>query len=363
MDDDQPEKLRRDQMVAMIARERSLQFQSFMTRWRFGSWDDVLSIINTCIWNPKVQATLMAAARKALQLGILPYECEGLDWGLRQAVADTFKTVDPSSGISGVASMVVGLSGTDIPTWRVFNPDILIERFVHDGGFGLCNGSPRAGKTNSMVVLIECFIKYGGVVISNIRPIGDAAWTYARSLTQLLQAYMLIDGDKQVLFVLDEGGLILDRKEAMAKRVREMEHFFRIAAKLRIGFIMIEQREQSVPKILEDWTTFRLFAHHPGIISLELKNEGGVYFNQRIRGFPKAEHYDTRDIAWFKVDVNIAKLLEHLSETASSSTHKAEIKAFLSIKVPEKIKGKRSSKSLTLNTVEETDADPDAGAA
>lgn len=363
MDDDQPEKLRRDQMVALIARERSLQFQGFMTRWKSASWDDVLAIMNTMVWDRRTQVVLLAAARKAISADLLPFECYGLDWNLRQSVADTFKVVDPSSGISGVASMVVGLSGNDISPWRVFNPNLLIERFRRDGGFGRCNGAPRSGKTNAMVILIGEFVKVGGVVLSNIRPLAESTWKYVRTFKQFLEAYAAIEGDKQVLFVLDEGGLILDRKEAMSKRVRELEHFFRICAKLRIGFCLIEQREQSVPKILEEWSTFHLVAHHPGVISLEIKDESGVYFNQRIRAFPKSDDYDSRDIAWFKVDVDIARLLEHLSQTGSGSTHKAEIKAFLALKPVEKTRGRKRSNHLTLNTAEETEADSDAGAA
>lgn len=353
-DSNQSGKPRREQIVAAIARSRSLEFQHAMSRWQMANWDDVLSIINTCVWNPKTQMTLLSAARKAIMLDILPYECEGLDWGLRQAVADTFKTVDPTSGISGVASMVVGLSGTDATLWRVFNPHLLIERFTKDGGFGRCNGAPRSGKTNSMVIVMEEFAKNGGVVISNIRSTADSApWIYARKFSQFLEAYAAIEGDKQVLFVLDEGGLILDRKEAMSKRVRELEHFFRICSKLRIGFVIIEQREQSIPKILAEWSTFHLVAHHPGVISLKLNDGGDVYFNQRIRGFPKAVDFDTRDIAWLAVDVDIARLLEHLSQTGSAGTHKGEIRKFLDIKVAEKVKGKRQLKSLALKQGEE----------
>ena len=311
--------------LMLTSTERMHEALDLLDRFPQLTYSDVRNMMTTGVWNKDEQRGMLELIDSERAKGNPPAQIPNLELELRQAISTSFHVADKMGGITGIGSMVFDRS-RGMNDWDIYNPALLTMNY-REGQFGRINGMPGMGKTNLACRMMEQWHSEGKVAISNIFPTSpDDRYVYAPSAKALLKAIVATPADVVWHFWLDEGGLVMDKKEAMTRRSRDLEHLFRIIRKLHGNLTFIEQREDSVPTLLFEWSTSLFFCHEPKVVTFDLRGpfkraKGKVF------GFPETKlPYQTYDPAYFKFNINVEKLFETLS---GATDPKAAIQRFL----------------------------------
>lgn len=277
---------------------RRLQFYGLMDRFEELPFEDVVKIVDSGVLNPEKKKALFLQIRTAMSKGATsPAEIPNIEWHIREEVGRSFQLVD-KMGISALGSMVFDWND-GIDHWRIYNPDIIVANFK-EGGFGRIAGLPGMGKTNLGCVMIEEWTKKGSgyTAISNILPEkGHKSYVYVESAKDFLTALTHIKG--RWLFILDEGGLVYGRQDQTTRRVKDLDKLMRIVRKLHGNMVLVEQRIESVPALIQEFAQNLYYAHAPGIVTIDLR---GPHLRAmvKVREFPRTQlPFDTYDVAYF----------------------------------------------------------------
>lgn len=300
------------------------------------SWQNLEDFITVGVREPQDQRALFAmiADARAPIPGEVPAnkpsEIRNLDAELRMAVTHSFNAVD-HLGLSALGSMVFKPS-MNLRSWHIYNPAILIANF-EEGNFGRIGGVPGSGKTNTGCVLIEQWVKAGPnhIAFTNIKPKGAMQYenrqiVYVKDAKELfIGISKLLPGETWIM-VLDEGGLIYSRPDAATRRAKDLDKLMRIIRKLHGSFIIIEQRVESVPLILQEFSTTVLYCpvklmegSHTARLNIELRGPK-LAFRDRVKDFPPTKMpFDTYDIAFWSININVYAMFAAISGTEDAN--------------------------------------------
>lgn len=296
--------------------EKMAEFLNICRRWRTVTWEELDNIITVGVWDPAQQTAMFNEAHNAKASGsAMPYLMPGFLTRLRVAVSASFHIADKVGGVSGVGSMVFD-EQAKMRSWKIYNPRILTANF-REGNFGRFAGLPRKGKTNNACVWMEQWAADGNIAFSNILPDPDAPvdprYQYVRDAMALFLAVSTLPEGVLWTFVHDEGGLMYSKADAATRRAKDLDKFARVIGKLHGNYIIIDQRPESVPTIIQDFATSLFYCEQPGVMDIELRGPN-LAFRDRVRDFPKTTlPMQTYDIAFFNINVNIVKMLDALS--------------------------------------------------
>lgn len=300
--------------LMLLSTERMIDFLNMMERFSQLTFEQVIDIITTGVWDREDQRNLLDLIEQARADGLtIPFQIENLSKELRAAVSHSFHIADRVGGVSGVGSMVFQRN-RGLPPWRLYNPECLVENFT-DGVFGRVSGKPRKGKTNLACVLIE---NRGDLtILSNIRQTESTdAWTFVKSSKGLFQAIVSLPEGRRWLFILDEPAIAgYSKADASTRRAKDLDKLSRVIGKLRGNLLLLEQRPAAVPTTIQEFATVFVFCHDKrGVVSFDFKGPE-LRASFTVQSFPKTVlPYDTRDIAFFNTkDIDLPALLEAVS--------------------------------------------------
>src|SRR6266480_1312735 len=312
--------------MSLLATDRMTEALSILRRLDMMTWEELDDLLTVGVFDVDTQRGLFENSRKNRNQGVpWPAMVPGLDVQLRIAVSHSFHIAD-RLGITSLGSMVFE-PHQDIDSFLLYRPSILTANLV-EGAFGTMSGLPRQGKTNAGCIMMEQTVQDGMVAISNVLPKTPSdQYRYVNDAKALFRAVADIPAGTKWRFILDEGGLIANKKDAMTKRVKELEGLFRVIGKLEGSLVFIEQRVESVPTILQEWSRSNFFAVKPGVLFMDL-NGPNITLRRTVKDFPRTTlPFDTRDIAYFPVNVNTASLFASISGAADQ---KEAIREFIS---------------------------------
>lgn len=289
--------------------KRRLQFYRLMDRFAQLPFDDVVKIVDSGVMDPQKKKALFIQLRTAMQRGLVsPANIPNLEWHIREEVGRSFQMVD-KMGISALGSMVFDWND-GIDSWAIYNPNIIVANFG-EGQFGRISGIPETGKTNLGCVMIEEWTKKGHTAISNILLEREdvSSYVYVKTIKEFLLALTKISG--RWLFVLDEGGLVYGRQDQTTRRVKDLDKLMRILRKLHGNMVLVEQRTESVPAIIQEFAMNLYYTHAPGIVNIDLRGPR-LRVNVKVRDFPRTGlPFDTYDVAYFDMKgLNLQEVFE-----------------------------------------------------
>lgn len=302
--------------MAQMASAKMTQFLNLMHRFESLDWETVEDIIIAGVWDRSIKDALITnletnRARRVPSPGLIP----GLRNQLLTHVPESIHMAERIGGLGALGSIVFEPK-TVLKDYSLYNPDIIISNYT-EGSFGRVSGRPGKGKTNIECVRIERWMNSGRIAISNIRPKKGSKtpprYFYESKASGLFRTVSKLHESEQWHFSLDEGGLMYGRPDQSTRRVKDLDKLVRVIRKLHGSMTLIEQRPESVPQIFVDFSTNIFYAHEIGDVSIELK--GPIrHFSERLKGFPATSlPFDTYDIAFFDVDIDVVEMLEALS--------------------------------------------------
>jgi len=295
----------------LAAQERMENGLAWFRRWDTLSWLDVEEFIGACVRNAQDQDTLLAYIRDEASNGTpTPAAAEGLKDKLRKSFRRSFET----DALSAMGAIVVPHQ-EHMFSWKVFETDPLAANYG-EGEFGRISGPPRKGKTNTACVIMDRWIARGNLAFSNIKNLdGVPGHVYTETGKTLIRAAIAASRAKQRwLWVMDEGAIAgWTNQEWMTRRSRDLNKFIRVVGKLRGNLVMVEQDPRAVPRLIVDWARNTYYCSSEGYVSIDLRGPHLVW-RQDVRDFPKTRlPYDSRDIAAFRVDVDVDEMFQAIA--------------------------------------------------
>ncbi len=297
------------------------------------SWQNLEDFITVGVREPQDQRalfTMISDARNPIPGEIpahKPAEVRNIDAELRMAVTHSFNAVD-HLGLSALGSMVFRPS-TTIRSWNIYNPTILIANF-EEGNFGRISGVPGSGKTNVGCHMILQWVQSNNnhIAFTNIKPKGAQQYVnphiiYVRDAKEFFLGISRLLPDERWIMFLDEGGLIYGRPDAATRRAKDLDKLMRIVRHLHGSFVIIEQRQESVPLILQEFSTTNLYCPIKLVegaksarLNLELRGPK-LAFRDRVKDFPPVDlkeiPFDTYDWAFWSVNINVYAMFAAVS--------------------------------------------------
>lgn len=311
--------------VMIEATKRSQQTERRLSQFPTWTWEDYERFVTWMAWQDDVQEKFFAISESAKRKGAASPASVQMVRGpplfvmLRKAASASFHVVDHAGGISGLGSMIAE-PDEGLRSFKIYNPDILTANLRRKGNFGRINGELDSGKTNTGCVIFEQWLKEDEkhVAIGNIAMLREVpGYFYRAKASTLLRTVSELPDEKVFLYEMDEGGLNYSKPDQTTKHVRQLDKLMRIIRKLHGSFILIEQREESVPNLIVEWARNIYTCHKTkghGIITIELRGPE-LGFRDTVKGFPATGlPFNTDDIAPFNFDIDIAKLFDYMAE-------------------------------------------------
>lgn len=229
--------------------------------------------------------------------------------GLKDALRNSFRRsmllMDDTSLLGSIYIDRTG--GVGSKEWRLLNTSLLAMNLRPAGQFVRIVGLPRTGKTNVGCLLAEEWVKQGGMVITNIRlrdtvPYIIPVETVSGMLEAVADAW---DMGLDWVFEYDEAGLTYIRARAMSGGNISMDRLARVVGKFGGRMVVIEQRESSIPTIIEEFSQQRYSCERIGSVSIDLQGPE-VYLRERYHGVPRSGlDYVSEDPAFLRQDCDI----------------------------------------------------------
>jgi len=317
------------QMVMIESTKRMSQALERLRLFKMWSWQDAVDFVTVAVWDVQEQEAFLNLIRASQATGAASPSVgiKNFEDKLRIATAHSFHIADRIGGITGLGTMVFEPNG-GLRTWRIYNPSILTANLEERGNFARINGVPGTGKTNTGCVISEHFASLPShVSIGNVRMLKpDPRFIYAKDARALFESIANLPYDVTWGFTHDEGGLSYSKPDQATRRVKDLDKLMRCVRKLGGSYILIEQREDSVPNIIIEFAKNIFYTEAKGIVSIEMRGPN-LAFRDTVKDFPKTTlPFDTDDIAMFDVNVDIQKLFTAIS---GSGDPKGSLREFL----------------------------------
>ena len=310
-----------DRWKIIESEKRMTQALDRLRTIRMWSFQDARDFITVGVWQEEKQEAFLtmidtAEKRSISEIGPpSPYlAIKDIEMRLRLAVATSFHVVDHAGGVTGLGSMVFSPNDGN-RTWRIYNPSILTANYQTEGNFGRISGVPGSGKTNTACIIAEVWANEPGhVSIGNIKMTKpDERFIFTKDAKSFLMAIATLPQDTKWLFTLDEAGLIYAKPDQATRRVKDLDKFMRVVRKLKGSINLIEQREDAVPTLIQEFAKNLFYCERKGVVSIEMRGPE-LAFRDTVKDFPKTSlPFDTYDIAYFPINVDIQKLLGAIS--------------------------------------------------
>lgn len=301
------------------AEDRFSDADLFIRTFRIQSWEATRSFIRNYMSasGPEFMS-LLRKTRTWEGAGKQPFECNdgNGDWleDILSMAMHRFRT-DRLDDLSFIGSITSPFSKRGALPWDLPKDRYYLMPFDGDGGYLTITGKPRMGKTNAGALYTEMWLRSfpGSEVLTNIPfETEHEGVRHVSTLSDLLQGVAdALEAGRRWLWILDEGGVVWLRAQAMRKENIGLEKFARIVPKLHGSFIYIEQREVGVPTIIQDFAVSHLVALAKGLIYSDLEQLKGT-----IKDVPPAKFaYRTGGVGAFYPDVEMEDVLFNLRET------------------------------------------------
>ena len=320
-----------DRWRIIESEKRMTQALERLRHIKIWSWQDARDFVTVGVWQEeKLEAFLKMLDESERSGAPSPYfGIHDFEMRLRMAVATSFHVVDHAGGVTGLGSMVFQ-PDNGYRSWRLYNPSILTANYQMKGNFGRINGVPGSGKTNNACVINEQWANEPNhIAIGNIRMLKpDARFIYTHDAKAFFVAIANLDPQSTWLFTLDEGGLTYSRPDQATRRVKDLDKLMRCVRKLGGSFNLIEQREDSVPKLIMEFAKNIFYCESRGTVSIEMRGPE-LSFRDTVRDFPKTTlPFDTDDISMFPINIDIQKIFAFIS---GSDDPKKALRQYLEI--------------------------------
>ncbi len=323
-----------DKWRIIESEKRMTQALERLRHIKMWSFQDAREFVTAAAWRQdRAEAFLNMLDSAEKQEFPSPYlGIKNLETTLRLEMMNSFHVVDHAGGITGLGSMVF-VPDNGYHTWKLYDrnaPSILIANLVSRGNFCRTAGVPGTGKTNLGCVLSEEYVKIPNhFAIGNIRMITpDPRFIYVRDAKGLFSAISNLPDNSFWLFNHDEGGLSYAKPDQATRRVKDLDKLMFCVRKLGGSYNLIEQREDSVPKVIMEFAKNIFYCESKGIVSIEMRGPE-LAFRDTVKDFPKASlPFDTNDIAMFDINVDVQKLFSYIS---GSDNPKKSMREFLNL--------------------------------
>lgn len=289
-----------------LGTERMIQAQELLERFDQLSFQDVVSIIMSGVWDQREKSLLLKAIQEAQRQGVkAPWQITGLLTRLQAGVPDSFHMADRTGGLTGAASMVFDRHDGGMQ-WQVLEdgPHILASNF-REGQTGWISGNLGTGKTATGASILEQWIDMGHRGISNIRTDQKDSYAYVQDVREmLLEVANVLDDPipEYWMMIFDElYGSGWSTAQASTSKDKQLDGFVRCIRKLDGNLIVIDQLGHKVPTTIQELATSRYFCHRVGggILTVDLRGPYR-YFNAKIENFPLPQvHFETKAFAFF----------------------------------------------------------------
>lgn len=308
-----------DRWKIMESEKRMNQAISRLRHIKMWSFQDAREFVMAGVWQEEKAMMFLNLIDEAEKRQFAsPYlGIKDLEKRLRIAIGTSFHVVDHAGGITGLGSMVFE-PDQGKHTWRLYDrnaPSILVANLVTRGNFCRTAGVPGTGKTNLGCILSEEYVKLPNhVAIGNIRMLTpDPRFIYVKDAKGLFQQIASLPVDANWLFTHDEGGLSYSRPDQATRRVKDLDKLMYCVRKLGGSYNLIEQREDSVPKVIMEFAKNIFYCESKGTVSIEMKGPE-LAFRDTVKDFPKTTlPFDTDDIAMFDINVDVQKIFSYIS--------------------------------------------------
>lgn len=216
--------------------------------------------------------------------------------------------------------------------WRCFNTSMLTFQVEKGGKFILLSGTMGSGKTHLGSLLTYDMIHNKGLIIlTNINFLGDnenLKRIYSTSELLIEGIKCSLDGRKWVA-VLDESGVWQHTQDHATKKNISWDKVYRLIRKFHGSMMFIDQRSGGFTRTIKEFATVHLYKPSKNtlkanIFSSDLK---GHFYIKSVPATPMK--FDTLDIAYFRHDVDIDKVLSQATNITGSQKQKLAIIEFL----------------------------------
>lgn len=302
--------------MMLTSAELMTQFLQKMRRFDTLTWDDIEDIITVGVWDATTQESLFNSIDEN-RGKFKPSETPNLKRLLRVHVPASFHIADREGGVTGIGSIVMEPQTTNVKDWGIYDrnaPSILTWNF-REGQFGRISGVPGSGKTNVGCSILENTNQEGNTGFSNIYPDkgNDERYYYVRDAKSLFENIAELNENEKWTMVLDEAGLMYSKPDQATRRVKDLDKLMRVVRKLHGSIVLIEQRPESVPNIIQDFATCIFYCIKPGVVHIDLRGPT-IRFSETVMNFPKSSiGYKTYDIGFFSVNVNVTSMFAAMS--------------------------------------------------
>lgn len=300
------------------AEHRYTDVDVFFRTFRIQPWENVRSVMRNFTPHGTWFVDLLRDTRVWESEGKRPFECE-LEGGilLEDELANRVQNyrTERLDDLSLIGSLTSPFTKQGAMEWDMPKEKYYLRPFDGDGGYLTIVGKPRLGKTNTGALYTEMWLRAfpGTEVLTNIPFQAEHEGVrHVSTMSDLLQGVAdALEAGRRWLWILDEGGVVWLRAQAMRKENIGLEKFARIVPKLGGSFIYIEQRESGVPTIIQDFAQSHIVALNRGLIYSDIEKLEGT-----IKQVPPAPFaYRTGGVGAFYPDVEMEDVLFNLRET------------------------------------------------
>ena len=317
------------------------------------TWDQVRIFAFSFLTPGDELQTALKSYREWEEAGLQPWEVTNTPSGPLQddllLGAAQYRTY--LDHLSWVGSIVPPMDETETIAWDNLSNHYLLSPFRDDkvsGGFVTITGKPRMGKTGICCDLDEIWmVEYPETEILSNVPLEKAVpGVVPTSTTTALMhgVARALKAGRRWRWDFDEPSLSgWFKPDAQTSKAKNLERFARIVPKLGGSLVYIEQRQEGVPTILQDFSKNHIIATNPGSAIFDYARE-----RVSVRSIPKPKRvkYISGETGYFDLEDafdwdGLFRALRYnpellMIEDAEPSTQGERIEHFLS-KLDEKV--------------------------
>ena len=217
--------------------------------------------------------------------------------------------------------------------WKVFNTSVLTLDVENGGGkFILISGNMGTGKTHLASILAhDCIENKNLNVLSNINFLEDNPYLkriYSTSDLLINGIKISLRGEKWIA-ILDESGVWQHTQDHATKKNISWDKIYRLIRKFQGSMIFIDQRSGGFTRTLREFSHIHLHKTAKSTLKVNIFDNTlkGTYYLKYVPSTPMK--FDTLDIAYFRHDIDIDKVLAKATNITGSKNQKEAIIEFL----------------------------------
>lgn len=245
---------------------------------------------------------------------------------LRQQANKHFREMD---NLSELGAMSFSTPQNERLDWEMINPNIFLK-VMKRGFFTTITGPPGFGKTDFSLLLTQIAIANNIKIFTNIiinDPSGRVK-TVSNISSFLKEVVNCYDEGIEIVFVLDEAGVIWSKKDAMTVRNKNLEKLARLLRKLHCGLIFIVQEKFGIPPLVDEFRGCSI--HKYTKKQARIRFDNGLKVRLFLKSIPSTDiAFDTDDFGSFEFDIDMEKFWRYISKSDSSKRQRELILQYI----------------------------------